>query len=370
MKKKHEAIVIGGGAIGGACAYYLSRRGVRVLVLESRHLCAGASGSTAAIISSAGKIPTADPLQRLNFESHRLLTDIEKDFDRPIEKISGGSLHAATNEQEAMELQLYYEQMGGAESDCRFFRGPETGRFEPLLGPRVLAAVHEPATFHVNPFRLCEGYMAAAIRRGGSVEYGVTVQDVKVKNGKIDRVVTDRGDYYADWVIAAAGAWTPQLFQSLDIAIPITPARGQVILTEAYPMMTERIIFFFDHLYIKQTASGNFYLGSHTEYVGFDNRITLDKITAYTRLFSAPVPLFNRLRAIRFFTGFRPISEDSLPVIGPVPGCSQLIVASGHGRNGMCLSAGTGKAVSELVADGETALPTDAFSIDRFAGGR
>ena len=67
-----------------------------------------------------------------------------------------------------------------------------------------------------------------------------------------------------------------------------------------------------------------------------------------------------RLRALRFFAGFRPICEDNLPVIGPVPGCSKLIVASGHGRTGVRFSASTGKAVSEMIVDGQTEQAMEA----------
>ena len=364
---KADVIIIGAGVIGTACAYFLSRRGIKVLVLERNHMCAGASGATAAIIFGNGTGPTADPLQHLNFESHRLIADIEKDFDTPIEKISGGSLYAALDEQEAREIQLYYQQLQNSGTDCHYFYGPDVQRFEPLLSPHVLAALHEPADFHVNPYRLCEGYLNATVRRGGRVEFGVTVRDVRLRNHKIERVITDNGDYHADRVVVAAGARTPQVLQSTEMKIPITPARGQVISTEACQLMTQHIIMFFDHLYIKQTGSGNFYLGSHSEFVGFKNRITLEKITSYTQSYFKAVPLFSKLRALRFFAGFRPISADEIPIIGPLPGCPQLIIASGHGRAGMCFSAGTGKAVSELIVDGKSTLPLDAFSVDRFS---
>ena len=200
------------------------------------------------------------------------------------------------------------------------------------------------------------------------MEYGVEVHNIEVSNDRIDRVVTNKGDYHADWAVVAGGAYTPRILSSLNVKIPIVPARGQVILTEACQRMTDHVIMFLNHLYIRQTASGNFYLGSHTEFVGFENRITLEKITAFTQAFVRAVPLLGRLRALRFFAGFRPICEDNLPVIGPVPDCSRLIVASGHGRAGVRFSAGTGKAVSELILDGETEHSIQAFAVDRFAG--
>ena len=352
--------------IGTACAYFLARRGAKVLVLERSHLGAGASGTTAAIVSISGSSGTPEPLRPLNVESYNLIREAELDFDRPLEVIHGGALYAAMNEQEASELQSFYEEIREMGIDCKLMDGTEARRLEPLLCRDIAGALHNPACYHVNPFRLVVGYLDAALRRGGRIEYGADVKEVKVNNGRIERVVTDRGDYHADWVVVAGGAHTPQILSSQGLQIPIVPARGQVILTEACQRMTEHVIMLLDHLYIRQTANGNFYLGSHTEFVGFENRITVEKITAFAQAFTHAVPLLARIRVLRFFAGFRPISEDTLPTIGPVPGCSRLIVASGHGRTGVRFSASTGKAVSELVLGGKTEHPMDAFAVDRF----
>ncbi len=363
-----EIIIIGGGVIGTACAYFLSKRGVKVLVLERSHLGAGASGTTASIISIGGSSSTPEPLQPLNVESYHLILEAEKDFERPLEIIRGGALYAAMNEEEALELHAFDKEIRRMGIDCRLMDGQEARREEPLLCSKVTAALLNPASYHVNPFRLVTGYLGAALGKGSRVEYGVEVHNIEVSNDRIDRIVTNKGDYHADWVVVAGGAYTPQILSSLSVQIPIVPARGQVILTEACQRMTDHVIMFLNHLYIRQTASGNFYLGSHTEFVGFENRITLEKITAFTKAFVRAVPLLGRLRALRFFAGFRPVCEDNLPVIGPVPDCSRLIVASGHGRAGVRFSAGTGKAVSELILDRETEHSIEAFAVDRFAG--
>ena len=362
-----DAIIIGGGVIGTACAYFLSNRGAKVLVLESNHLTCGASGSTAAIISISGSSTTPEPLRALNAESYNLVLEKnEEKFDPPLELIRGGAVYAAMNDREAAEMGPFYEDIRQMGIDCKLMDGLEARRFEPLLADHVTAAIYNPASYHVNPFRLGEAYLDGALRKGGRVEYGVDVHDIKISNDRIDRVVTDRGDYRADWVVVAGGARSPQILNSLGIDIPIVPARGQVILTEACSRMTDRVLMFADHLYARQTVSGNFYLGSHTEYVGFENRITLEKITAFTRAFTRAVPFLAKLRALRFFAGFRPICQDNLPIIGPVPGCPCLIIASGHGRTGVRFSASTGKAVSELIMDGNTEHPIDAFRVNRF----
>jgi sarcosine oxidase subunit beta len=368
MKNREDVIIIGGGVIGTACAYFLSRRGAEVLLLERKHLGAGASGTTAAIISVSGTSGTPEALRRLNLESFDLILNSEQEFDQPIEIIRDGTLYVAMDDREAHELEPAYEEVRELGIDARWMVGEEIRRFEPLLGPGAHTAFYHPASYHVNPFRLYEGYLGAALRRGSRVEYGVEVKEVKLNNNRIERIITNRGDYQADWVVVAGGAWTPEILSSLGIEIPIVPARGQVILTEACSQRTQCLLSFADHLYIKQTASGNFYLGSHTEFVGLENRITLEKISNFTQAFTRAVPLLARLRALRFFAGFRPVSEDELPIIGPVPACPKLIIASGHGRTGVRYSAATGKAVSELIMDGKTEHPMDAFAVDRFAG--
>lgn len=365
---KPDVIIIGAGAIGTACAFFLAKRGIKVLVLEKNHLCAGASGATASMIAIGGTSGTPEPLQPLNIEGHRLIQEIEPELDPSVEMIAGASLYIALSEQDAKEIRPFYEQVLQMGVDCAFIDGEEARRIEPLLGPKVVAAFYNPASYNVNPFRLCEAYLGNALRNGGGVEWGVGVKEIKVSNGRIDRVVTDKGDYTANWVIVAAGAWTPQILSNIDVEIPIVPARGQVILTEACAPMTHHSMSFLNHVYIKQTAPGNFYIGSHTEFVGFENKITAEKITAYTSVPAQAVPILGHLRAIRFFAGFRPISEDELPIIGPVPDCERLIVASGHGRTGMRYSASTGKVVSELVVDGKTEQNIDAFAVDRFVG--
>ena len=120
-----EIIIIGGGVIGTACAYFLSKRGLKVLVLERSHLGAGASGTTASIVSIGGSSSTPKPLQPLNVESYHLILDAEQDFERSLEIIRGGVLYAAMNEQEALELHAFDKEIRRMGIDCKLMDGPE-----------------------------------------------------------------------------------------------------------------------------------------------------------------------------------------------------------------------------------------------------
>lgn len=361
-----DVIIIGAGVIGTACACFLARKGATVLVLERNHLASGASGSTAAVISMSGSGVTPATLRSLGRESYELVLGYADTLAPAIELIRGGTVYVAAGEREIQDLLAFHDDLQRAGVACELLYGPDARRLEPLLAEHVAAALYNPSSYHVNPFRLCEAYLNAALRNGGRVEYGVTVTDVQVENDCVSSVITSRGAYQADWVVVAAGAHTPEIIKSSGIALPIVPARGQVIITEPYRRMTDHVIIPGGHMYTRQTAAGNFYLGSHTEYVGFDNRITLDKMRAFTQPFVGVLPLFGHLRALRCFAGFRPMCPDELPVIGPLPNCSRLVVASGHGRTGVRFSAATANAVSEMIIDGKAHRPMEAFTAGRF----
>ncbi|MBU2578104.1 FAD-binding oxidoreductase [Patescibacteria group bacterium] len=363
---KEEIIIVGGGVIGCACAYFLSRQGASVLLLEAEHLAAGASGATVAVISVVGNSGTHAPLQPFILESYKLIKDIEPDFGVDAEIIEDGSLFLAFTENEYEEVKVAYELALEMGIKGNLLDGNDARKMEPLLGEEVLHAFYSPACYHINPLRLCHGYFAAAKRRGCKAEYGVQVKEIRTRSDKIEKIVTNKGEYSADWVIVAAGAWTPQILNRMDIKLPISPARGQVIVTEACEPLCKRVILMPNHTYFKQCKHGNFLLGSHTELVGFNNAITLEKTQIHAKAACRAFPILSKLKAIRFFAGFRPLSPDNLPILGPVGDCSRLIIASGHGRTGIKYSASTGKAISEFVCHGKTELPIDAFSPGRF----
>ncbi|MBW1696571.1 MAG: FAD-binding oxidoreductase [Deltaproteobacteria bacterium] len=362
-----DVIIVGAGVIGTACAYFLSLKKLKVLVLEQRYPASGASGAAASMVNIGGTTGTPEPLRPLNLESHRLIQELESDFDQPIEIMRGGSLILALNEEESAKLRSAYQETRRMGVSCEIVDAVQVRNMEPLVTQRIESALYTPGNYHINPFRLCRGYLQSAMRRGTKILCGVTVKSVEINGGTVKRIVTDRGDYFAERVVIASGINTPEIVASAcGISIPVVPARGQVIITEAYRPMITRSISLLSHLYIKQTANGNFYLGSYTEYAGRENRVVLETLSSYAQTLVRVVPVLARIRALRFFAGFRPMSEDGLPIIGPLPECPHLIVASGHGRTGIRYSASTGKAVSELILEGKTKIPVDAFAVDRF----
>ena len=209
-----DVVIIGGGIIGTACAYFLAGKGARVMDLERDHLACGATGSTAAIISVSGSASTPQALLPLSLESYNLILEHAHNFDPDIELAQDGALYAAMNDDEAAAIYPFYEEIWQMGIDCRIMDGPEARRLEPLLAERVTAAVFNPASFHVNPFHLSAAYLNSALREGGRVEYGVEVREIVTVSDRVEKVVTNRGDFRGEWVVIAGGANSPELLSS------------------------------------------------------------------------------------------------------------------------------------------------------------
>lgn len=363
---KPDVIIVGGGVIGSACAFFLSRANVKVLVIEREHVGSGTSAAAAALVSAGSSSPTPDTLRNFAWQSRRMIRYLAEELST-LEPMADGSLAVALNQAEAESFRDRFEELNRIEEGCFLLNGPEARKLEPFLSPKAEAAILNPNNYHVNPFRLCRGYVGEALQRGARLLCGTTVRGLKASGARIERVVTDRGDFEADWVVVACGVGTPELMSEL-VPVPVEPVRGQVILTEKAPPLVRHFLFFTGHLYAKQTAAGNFYLGSHKEQVGFNTRVTAEKIREYARAYTGAVPVLSRLKIIRAFAGLRPMSPDGLPIIGPLPGIPRLILATGHCADGIRDSAATGKAVSDLIVSGKTEIPIGPFRVDRFEG--
>ena len=120
-----DVIIIGGGVISTACAYFLANKGAKVKVLERSHLACGASGCTAAIISVGGSASTPQALHPLSLESYNLTLEHEPNFDPPLETIRGGALYVAMSEEEAIAIRPLYEDLRRMGIDCSMMDGPE-----------------------------------------------------------------------------------------------------------------------------------------------------------------------------------------------------------------------------------------------------
>jgi glycine/D-amino acid oxidase-like deaminating enzyme len=260
---------------------------------------------------------------------------------------------------------------------------------QPGIAPHVVGATYSPQDSHVNPMKLCQGYVTAARRHGANIMLGTEVLDIKVESGKVKSVVTSRGEIETELVINAAGVYAPMIGEMVDLPRSIIPRRGQIAVTEPVPKLVagdtlcaKYIVAKYNPklledsddpetrlgvgLALSQTKSGEILIGGSREFVGYNKNVTHEGIQTVLRHATRLLPVLKDIHVIRTFAGLRPYTPDGLPLLGPVKGIEGFIMAAGHEGDGIALSPITGKLISELVVEGKASIDMSPFNPHRF----
>jgi glycine oxidase len=359
-----NVVIVGGGIIGCSVAYYLSLAGARVTVLERDSLCCEASAAAAGLCTVSTREGLPLDLAR---ESLRLMAEASQNLDFDFELRQGGSLALLRTEAEIVEQRAFVEKQRQCGVDIQILDRDETLAVEPAANPAILGGIYSPLDCTVNPFLATLGMAAGARRHGANFRAGVEVTGLKAHGGRIGAVVTRDGEVAGDLVVVAAGAWTPLITRTIGLDLPIEPSRGQMFITDPVPVLSPMTVKNTGNLYLCPTVHGNRIIGSMTEKVGFDNRLTMERLGDYAREAEHLVPALGQAKILRAWAGFRPLSPDNQALLGPVPGYDGLVMAAGHSRLGILYSAVTAKMVADLIVSGRTDFPMGPFNPLRFA---
>ncbi len=359
-----NVVIVGGGVIGCSIAYRLSKTGARVTVLERGPLCSEASSAAAGLCTVSTREGLLLDLTR---ESLRLMGEASLELDLDFELRRGGSLALLRTEKEVAEQRTFVEKQRQNGVDIQILDRETTLEAEPAANPAILGSVYSPLDGTVNPFQLTLAMATGARRYGAVFRTGVEVIALKAQDGRVDAAVTRDGEVAGDLVIMAAGAWTPLLTRTIGLDVPIEPSRGQLLITEPRQELTSLTVKNTGHIYLCPTIRGNRVIGSMTEKVGFNKRLTPEKLSEYLREAQELVPALGQAKILRSWAGLRPLSPDNLALLGPVPGYEGLIMASGHSRLGILYSAVTSKMVADLITTGHADFPLEPFNPLRFA---
>ncbi|CCX59662.1 putative uncharacterized protein [Blautia hydrogenotrophica CAG:147] len=381
-----EIIVIGGGVIGSSITYYLSKMGKKVLMIEKKDNCSGSAGASDGVVGYHTKKPGLQ--MELAIRSIAMFEELSKELGMDIEyrKDCGGMQPAETKLEWEILSEIVKEQRQSG-VDIRMISIEEACKIEPQLNPDLYGALYSPTSGKVNPIRLTFAYVQAAKRLGAQVLSNTEVTDVLVKMGRVMGVETSKGTYYADQVIDAAGSWAAEIAAMAGVDLPIRPRKGQLFITEPLgPFMDvtlqcarynvikfkpeavgdKAVLRMGASLSIEQTENGGLVIGSTREFVGYDRENTLEAMEVTMRRAMRFFPALKDVNIIRAFAGLRPFTPDGIPVIGEVEKLPGFFVAAGHEGDGIALAPITGKLMAELLVQGKSSYPLEAFSPNRF----
>ncbi|HYT04883.1 MAG TPA: glycine oxidase ThiO [Gemmatimonadales bacterium] len=361
-----DVAIIGGGAVGAACARAAALRGLHVAIFEPGPDPAAASPASAGMLAAQIE-PGDDVLVGLSVRAR----DLYEPLAPALQQTTGidigfwraGIAAVAFDEPTADRLKEDVARQRQAGLRCDWLEGSEVHERWPGTAPDAVGALFAPEDGAVDPQALARACLADARRLGAALR-AEKVERVEVTNGRVTGVVTTRGTAVVEHAVIAAGVWSPQI-AGLPHALPVEPMRGQMAAT-AWPDGTPPAILYHDHGYVL-ARGGDALLGSTMERAGYDARVTNEGLAQIFRGAVRLLPALITQSVARTWAGLRPVTPDGRPILGGDPDVERLWYATGHGRNGILLAALTGEIIADLLTNGSTDIDIEQLRVNRFS---
>jgi D-amino-acid dehydrogenase len=411
-----HVVVIGGGVIGTACAYFLSRSGWRVTLIEKNNFGSGSSHGNCGLVCPSHILPLAEP----GMVGKALASLVQKNSPFSIKLRMDLSLwswlchfamrcnrrdmiDAARGIQPLLEssIRLYHELIESEGLDCEWetkgllfayklkeemdayaptdrlldeqfhcpalrLDGEAAADLEPALKPGLAGGWFYHDDAHLRPDKLMSSWRKVLEEGGVAVRENCGFQRFRRQNGRATAADTDQEPITADAFVVATGAWTPLLNDQLGCRVPIQPGKGYS-LTMPRPSTCPRIPLIFPETRVAVTPFQTGYrLGSTMEFAGYDSTLNADRLQLL-RDGASPYLIEPECEPIEEkWYGWRPMTWDSLPIIDRSPALDNVLIAAGHNMLGLSMAPATGKLVADLLMGGQPSLDPKPYRVTRF----
>ncbi|OJH18994.1 glycine oxidase [Bacillus obstructivus] len=383
---KHcDVLVIGGGIIGCAIAYYTSKSGKDVTIIEKGEFVSGTSSRCDGNILAIDKDPGFD--SQMSLVSQKLVADLSKVLPHSFEYRAPGSILVCESDEEMEAAKQWVDRQKAAGLPFRMLDKQDIRQESPFFADDLLGGLECATDSTINPYLFAFSLLEEAKRHGAKAYKQTEVKGMKKEKDGTFTIDTSNGTYTAKCVVNAGGVWAPRLGEMLDLPIPIKPRKGHIIVASRQQHVGARKVMEFGYLISKfggkrrvdpltekygvalvfePTESQNFLIGSSREFVGFNTKVNNEVIKCIANRAIRFYPKMADMMVIRSYTGLRPWTEDHLPIVSKVEHIPNYFIAAGHEGDGISLAAVTGKVIEELLNEKETCIPVDPLSYNRF----
>lgn len=383
-----EVVVIGGGIIGASIAYYGSKAGLDITVLEKKELASGTSSRCDGNILAIDKDPGFD--SQMSLKSQQLVHDLSKALEVSFEYRNPGSILVCENDAEMEAANQWVNRQQAAGLNFKMLDRADLRNESKYFADDLYGGLECKTDSTVNPYMLTYSLFYSAEKQGAKIHTHTEVKNMtKNASGKFI-IETNNGTFSANKVVNAGGVWAPRIGEMLEIDIPIFPRKGQLIVASRQQPVGLRKVMEFGYLISKfggqrsvdpmtekygvalvfePTESQNFLIGSSRQFAGYDTRVDYEVIKYIAKRAVRFYPKIADMTVIRTYAGLRPWTEDHLPIISHVDHIPGYYIAAGHEGDGISLAAVTGKLIEEMLTDKETCIPIEPLRLERFKQG-
>jgi sarcosine oxidase subunit beta len=371
--------------MGLAAAYYLTKAGRSVVLLEKDDIGAGASGSCDDMILLQSKKPGI--ALELALEGLELYKNLSKELDCDIGFKTLGGMVLIEDQKQLQVMEKFVDQQIGCGLSVEIIGRDDLRKKQPHVSGSIIASTYSAVDSQVDPLRL----MKALLRR--SLDRGLTVlrktAPVFMERKGHWRIGIPEGVVECETVLIAAGAWSAQVGELAGVRIPVEPRRGQIVITEQIPATGETNVWTAAYIASKldkslmpdkgeyakhiglgfaytRTADGNCFIGSTRENAGFDKSTSRQAISMLVNQAREYFPILGSVHIIRTIAGFRPATPDGLPIAGAADGQEGMFIATGHEGDGIALAPITGKRLSDMICGSFHDRRYDQLNLRRF----
>lgn len=364
---KVDVAIIGGGIMGCTAALRLRKDGFTVALLEKGMCGAQASGINAGGVRQQGRAFSELPLARRAMPIwYAMAALVEDDIEfRPI-----GHIRLAFNEKEFSVLENYARTAREYGLHLELMDGHTVRRFCGWLSPRVVGASFSPECGHANP-RLVTPAFALAARRSGAAVHEFTPARGARWTGHSFEIDTDSLAIKSRYLVNCTGAWAENICGWFGERAPVILRSPNLMVTEPIPRLITRSVAVVGGIpYFRQVDRGNVVIGGGPGWGNLDlersRPVSETTINAYSKAMDI-VPGLRGVTIIRSWSGLEADTPDRVPVIGPSSTTPNLVHAFGFSGHGFQLGPAVGEVIAELVREGQSTTPIEAFRITRFA---
>jgi glycine/D-amino acid oxidase-like deaminating enzyme len=384
--KGYDVVIIGGGIIGLSISYFLLREKKRVLLIEKNEIGWGASGACDEMILLQSKKPGI--LLEMALESLEMYKHFSSSMEMDLGFDNRGGMIFIENERQLKVMEDFVKAQRGYGLDVRIIDKKEVYQRQPHAKKGIIASTYSKVDSQVYPFKVIRAFLREALGMGLDIKRG-DIAEIQERKDYWSVLFKNDSAINAQHIVNAGGAWAPDIGKLSGISIPISPKRGQILITEQIPPIGETNAWSAEYIAAKldpslmenidpryrelgvgfafsQAPSGNCLIGSTRENVGYCKETTHEALKIIKEQATKYFPILSKVHIIRAIAGLRPTTPDGKPIMGESMNKRGYFIAAGHEGDGIALAPITGKVMADLILGNRISYKIEELSPKRF----